>query len=186
MKRFINRHYSLVRPHLTFIYTWYIDLTCKQCNITKLALFVFVQKKMKKTKEKKGALETKECESPAAKKPKREKMNTSDVNGNTDTSHIKVMNLYYCQCLVTLMMSHVNTVQMLMGRRQSFTPKVDPCYASQLHKRMMRPLPTVNIVLPSDWDLCHAEKNITNNLLETLTFLLIFYGILQFWYLGHF
>lgn len=123
MKRFINRHYSLVRPHLTFIYTWYIDLTCKQCNITKLALFVLVQKKMKKTKEKKGALETKACESPAAKKPKREKMNTSDVNGNTDTSHIKVMNLHYCQCLVTLMMSHVNTVQMLMGRRQSFTSK---------------------------------------------------------------
>ncbi|KAI7790332.1 nucleolar RNA helicase 2, partial [Triplophysa rosa] len=48
-----------------------------------------IKKKKKKMKGKKVTLETDECESPAPKKTKSEKMNTSDVNGNTDTSHIK-------------------------------------------------------------------------------------------------
>lgn len=52
---------------------------------------VFLQKKKKKMKEQK--LMAEECDSPAPKKRKAEKK-SSDVNTNTDTEQIKVLDLF--------------------------------------------------------------------------------------------
>uniref|UniRef100_A0A9J7X6N8 Nucleolar RNA helicase 2 n=2 Tax=Cyprinus carpio TaxID=7962 RepID=A0A9J7X6N8_CYPCA len=61
-------------------------------------LSFFLQKKKKKTKEPKQQAEAVECDSPAPKKRKAEKKpsESTDMNGNTDTSH---KSLFWSTCL---------------------------------------------------------------------------------------